>query len=261
MHVLDNHINDITARLKAVYDNGPIQEEPSLQEALASYGWILLDSLVAWRTMRFLIKDMDIDENVWKKWFQTPGSYSASQLKGVWKFSEATDEYIYQKLNKHLKSLFDDTIQKKRNSSAHFNGNSIIQGRDCIEIKEISSVLSDVFLFYEINTFLTVICGELARMGYGEFRFAYHEGEYYDIGSFSERIEEFARNKDFTFTCRDTDGREYGIFFTQDGCKAGKRDAAGEWQQLLEVTNEKQRSYQFFKNKGYYQNSRFFWKQ
>ena len=69
MHILDNHINNMSSRIEAIFENGPKQEEISLQESLASYGWILLDSWIVWRTMRFLIKDMDIDENIQKKWY------------------------------------------------------------------------------------------------------------------------------------------------------------------------------------------------
>ena len=57
MHRLDRYIDDIEPRLKAVIDNIPIQEEVSLQEALAAYGWVLLDSWVAWRTLRFLLSN------------------------------------------------------------------------------------------------------------------------------------------------------------------------------------------------------------
>ena len=78
MHVLDSYINDIEPRIRAVCNNSPKQEDAALQEALASYGWILLDSWIAWRTLRFLIRDVYLDENVQKKWIQTPSSYTKS---------------------------------------------------------------------------------------------------------------------------------------------------------------------------------------
>lgn len=258
MHVLDNHINDISARIEAIYENGPRQEEPSLQEALASYGWILLDSWVAWRTMRFLIKDMDIDEAVLKKWFQTPGSYTASQLKGVWKFNDATDDYVFRNLDIHMKSLFDDKIQKKRNSAAHFNGNSVIRGMDTVDIRSIYSVLSNVFLFYEVKTFISVICEEFSKMRYEDISFTYPEEACLTIEKFPDTIENFSKYKKFTIVCTDTKGKKHGIFFSKDGCKTGKQMENGEWGQIIEVGNDKQQHYQFFKNKGYYQNSELF---
>ena len=89
MHRLDNHIRDIEPRIEAIYNNAPKQEEASLQESLSSYGWILLDSWVAWRTLRFVLKDAKISQDIHEKWFQTPSSYNASQLKAVWRFREA----------------------------------------------------------------------------------------------------------------------------------------------------------------------------
>ena len=51
MHWLDTKINDIEPRIIAIYENAPKQEEVSLQESLSSYGWVLLDSWIAWRTL------------------------------------------------------------------------------------------------------------------------------------------------------------------------------------------------------------------
>lgn len=64
MHVLDRNINDIEPRIYAIYTNISKQEDPSLQGALAAYGWILLDSWIAWRTLRFLMRRVDLSEKI-----------------------------------------------------------------------------------------------------------------------------------------------------------------------------------------------------
>lgn len=112
MHRLDGLINDIEPRIISICDNAPKQEEPSLQTSLSSYGWILLDSWVAWRTLRFLLKEAYIDECVSEKWFQTPSSYTASQLRAVWGFSDSTTDYLYSTTGKRFNALINDTIQK-----------------------------------------------------------------------------------------------------------------------------------------------------
>ena len=108
MHRLDSYINDIEPRIKAIYENVPKQEEPSLQESLASYGWILLDAWVAWRTLRFLLREAYIEDSVHDKWFQTPSSYNASQLMSVWKFNVQTCTYLEGLTGKSFKELIDN---------------------------------------------------------------------------------------------------------------------------------------------------------
>ena len=208
--------------------------------------------------MRFLIKDMDIDENIQKKWFQTPGSYTASQLRCVWKFDTNVEKYLTDNLGKSLHKLFDETIQKKRNASAHFNGNSVVQGRDCIEIKKIYEVLSNVFLFSEVKTFVYVICEELHKIGYTDFKIFYFEDVGYDVDQFSVMINEFAKQKQFFLTCKRKTQQEYGIFFTKEGCQASIKDDSKMWKQKVEIINDRQHIYQFFEHKGYYQNSQLF---
>ncbi len=78
MHKLDSKIIDVEGRIKSICQNCPKMEEASLQESLCAYAWILLDSWIAWRTLRFLLRDLSIGDENLKKWFQTPSSYTAS---------------------------------------------------------------------------------------------------------------------------------------------------------------------------------------
>lgn len=252
MHILDNHINNIEPRIKAIYNNGTQQEEISLQESLAAYGWVLLDSWVAWRTMRFLIKDMDLDDTTCRKWFQTPGSYTTNQLKGVWNFCESTTDYVNRKLGKSLKNLFDDTIQKKRNSAAHFNGNNFISGSDCMEIKKIFLTLSDVFVFHEFRCFLNVITNYFDRKGYSDFKIIFADGNSYILSEFSNMLEAYSESNKLLYACMDKNKQEYGILFDKSGCKAGKITDISEEPDLRYVSNEVHDIYYFTKNKGYY---------
>lgn len=252
MHRLDSYINDIEPRIKAIYENAPMQEEPSLQESLASYGWILLDAWVAWRTLRFLLKEIHIDESVHDKWFQTPSSYSASQLMSVWKFNVQTCTYLERLTGKRFKELIDQTIQRKRNSSAHFSKKSVVTGADSQEIKKIYHALSTVFLFYETGIFLKNVCYKLAEGGYRSFEITYSKDENYAIEGFLDSIESYSQYKCFILTCNDGN-KKYAILFEKTGCKAGKMDSALETSNLHDVVNSEQSIYNFFGNKGFYQ--------
>ena len=107
MNVLDNHITDLDNRIKEICEIAPSVEQSSIQESLSSYGWILLDSWIAWRTLRFLLKDQDIKLDIQRKWFQTPSSYTASQIKAVWHFDENVDTYLIKHLGYGLKCTID----------------------------------------------------------------------------------------------------------------------------------------------------------
>ena len=137
MHRLDAYIEELEPKIIDIYANVPMEEIISLQQSLISYGWILLDSWVAWRTERFLLRKVHIATDVKEKWFNTPSSYTIGQLKAIWKFDERTQAYIKEKTGKSIKELFDGTIQKKRNASAHFSKEVIIAGSDYQTIKQI----------------------------------------------------------------------------------------------------------------------------
>jgi hypothetical protein len=254
MHRLDSHINDIEPRIKAIFENAPKQEEASLQQSLASYGWILLDSWVAWRTLRYLLKETYIDDKVNEKWFQTPSSYTASQLKAIWKFTEKTFEYISTITGKNFRDLVDMTIQGKRNSSAHFTKRSEVSGVDSQEIKNIFQALSKVFLLYETDSFLKIVCDKLSNNGYINFIISYSDDENYNIEQFTDSINIYARSSEFLLKYFDDKNREYRVFFHKDGCKAGCKNEESEEFSLKNVVNNEQAKYDFFGNKGFYQN-------
>ena len=153
MNVLDNHITDLDNRIKEICKTAPAVEQSSIQESLSSYGWILLDSWIAWRTLRFLLKDQDIRLDIQKKWFQTPSSYTASQIKAVWHFDENVDIYLTKHLGCGLKHTIDDEIEKMRNSSAHFSNGGIVKGSDYQKISCYHLLFSNIFLLYEILSF------------------------------------------------------------------------------------------------------------
>lgn len=153
MNVLDNHITDLDNRIKDICKTAPSVEESSIQESLSSYGWILLDSWIAWRTLRFLLKDQDVNHEIQKKWFQTPSSFSASQIRAVWHFGDNIDSYLGSHNLKNLKFIIDDEIEKNRNSSAHFSTGGIINGNDYQKIDKYYKVFSNIFLLYEIFAF------------------------------------------------------------------------------------------------------------
>lgn len=120
MHVLDSKITEIEERIKEVVKYAPEQEGTTMQETVLSYGWILLDSWIAWRTLRFLLRGVSTIEKVQQKWLQTPSSYNFAQLGAVWGFKDITKDYFNNTVGKNGKEIFNDLIQKKRNASAHF---------------------------------------------------------------------------------------------------------------------------------------------
>lgn len=153
MNVLDNHITDIDKRIKDICQIAPTLEGPSIQESLSSYGWILLDSWIAWRTLRFLIKDQEMKPDIQKKWFQTPSSFSASQIRAVWQFGDNLDSFLNQRTSHGLRYLIDEEIEKARNFSAHFSTGGVINGSDYQKISSYYNLFSNIFLLYEIFSF------------------------------------------------------------------------------------------------------------
>lgn len=252
MHRLDSCINDIEPRIKAIYENTPKQEESSLQESLSSYGWILLDSWIAWRTLRFLLKETKISEDVHNKWFQTPSSYTASQLKAVWHFSQSTLDYLRIHTGKDFKELIDRTIQDKRNSSAHFTRNNAVLGTDSYEIKNVYNTLSKAFMLYETGSFIKVVCDKLALRGYLNFRINYTDDKSYTIETFLDTMDSYSKSDGFTLICNDKDKSKYIVQFKKDGCEAGSVNTKTEELRLQNVMNEDQSVYYFWGNKGFY---------
>ena len=161
MNVLDNHISDIEKRISEICKNAPSLPEASLQESLSSYGWVLLDSWIAWRTLRYLIRNLNISQQIQKKWFQTPSSYTASQLRAAWLFDNNVDSFLENKTDHNLKYLIDEIIQKKRNLSAHFSSGDQVKGNDYLLIRKYFNIFSDLFLIFEIRSFFKHINSEI----------------------------------------------------------------------------------------------------
>lgn len=252
MHRLDNHIRDIEPRIEAIYNNVPKQEEASLQESLSSYGWILLDSWIAWRTLRFVLKDANISQDVNEKWFQTPSSYTASQLKAIWRFNESNLAFLESQTGKNLKTLIDQTIQLKRNSSAHFtqSGTAIVTGQDAQEIKRYYKAFSKVFLLYELNAFLIVVAKILLKKGYQNFEITFDNGKKYLLPQFTDSITEVFQSIPFQIIC-EKDAQRCFVNFSPSGCCAGIIQG-NDKKSSVSVINAAHDKYDFFSNKGYY---------
>lgn len=255
MHRLDNHIRDIEPRIVAVYNNVPRQEEISLQESLASYGWILLDSWIAWRTLRFVLKDAIISPDVNEKWFQTPSSYNASQLMAIWRFDKNSIDYLEHQTGKNLKTLIE-TIQNKRNSSAHFTKKSTVTGQDAQDIKMYYLTFSKLFLLYELNAFLVVVTEKLTKKGFQDFEFIFENSRKFELNQFVESIKEVSLSSPFQMNCK-KDKKQFFVKFSPLGCCAGEiNDETIRYS--FDVINETHNKYDFFTNKGYYQNADLF---
>ena len=253
MHVLDNHVNDIELRIEAICENSNNQEEPSIPESLAAYGWVLLDSWIAWRTMRFLIKDLDIDDTVLKKWFQTPGSYTASQIKAVWNLCAETEEYVRETTNYSLKQLLDDTVQKKRNSAAHYNGRSEITGLDCININTIFHTLSKVFWFHEFKCFISVIAHYFRENKYNDYKIILSNEMRICLCEMDTKFKDIIMANEIVFSCKDEKNNHFYILFSKDGCKTRVNES-----DYVYIGNDRCQVYTFDTPKGYYRDSELF---
>lgn len=251
MHTLDRYINDIEPRILSICKGIPSQEEPSLQEALAAYGWVLLDSWIAWRTLRFLLRETCIDDKVQEKWFQTPSSYTASQLKAAWLFNDVLINYIEENTGKKFKELIDKTIQVNRNSSAHFSKKSNINGSDYHTISQYFKTLSTAFLFYETSSFLDKVCEILQSKGYSSFQISIDEQSRIAATAFKEHIDDYSHATRFSLWCSPKSGDELGIIFAKDGCSTYRRIPDGN-PIVHDVVNDKNSFYNFFMNKGFY---------
>ena len=256
MHRLDGHIKDIEPRILAICKHAPEQEEASLQQSLSAYGWVLLDSWVAWRTLRYLLKSTFIEENVDEKWFSTPSSYTASQLKAVWGIEEKTTTYIKTRTNKSFRELIDNTIQKKRNAAAHFTKKMGINGNDYNDIKLYFDILSKVFLLYETGAFIEDMSKILESKGYGGFRIIYPDGEIIDLDenikkTFVNSIETYFKYSSFIFVF-EAEQKKCSISFNRDGCEVEIKDSEGKTVNKTFILDDNRKEYIFFENKGYY---------
>lgn len=254
MHRLDGHINDLEPRIRAIYKYASMQEEVSLQESLSSYGWILLDSWVAWRTLRFLLREANIDEKVNDKWFQTPGSYNASQLRAVWKFEEKTLEYIEKQTGKGFRNLIDNTIQTKRNASAHFTKKTEIKGADSQDIRKIFEVMSNVFRLYENYNFWICMCEKMEKRGYTDFRVIFSNGNVCSMNNLLDSIEDYMNSDSYQIAFENhADSYKIKVTFNKCGCfvEAYKK---GQKCDAVDVINNQYSSYNVLGNKGFYQN-------
>ena len=279
MHRLDSYIQAIEPRICAICKNANKTSELAVElpEALTSYGWILLDSWVAWRTLRYLLRDTHISDSVHEKWFKTPSSYTASQLKAIWGFEENVDKYVEKIMGsgQSVKSLFDKQIQKKRNASAHFSITDAFnpRGDEHDTIKKIFNALSKVFLFYEVGSFIKSISLRLCGSGYTNFRVQFGPNDEpikYDC--FFQRMDKFVeglkdrcdddKKKDKKALDKDEEEKtliylfsrhddEYTIKFLVEGCYVGKKEANGDIKCRF-IKSEKIKKYVIFENKGYY---------
>lgn len=249
MHAIDRYINDIEPRIKAIIEYIPKQEEISLQSALASYGWILLDAWVAWRTMRFLLRSTVLDDQNQDKWIQTPSSYTPSQLRSAWVFNESTIDYIQNETGQKYKTLVEGTIQKKRNCSAHFNRHETINGMDANIIKTIFKTLSTVFLAYEIDSFICDAQRILSSKGYQNFSLFMNDTP---IDEVKKNLQKYSTSDSIIISCNDNTTNQYEILIHRTKCQARKKlDDHSQW---IDVVNDIVTKYSFWTNKGYYQN-------
>ncbi|MGL5956015.1 MAG: hypothetical protein ACRC0X_05365 [Brevinema sp.] len=128
MHYLDNRITEIEKNINGIITL--ISEGNKGQTYLEHILIINIESWITWKTLRFLLRTVDIDKKTDKKWIQTPSSVSLSQLKAIWHFDNyrELDSYIKEITKEKLnveRSL--ENIHKKlvssRNKVAHFTMN------------------------------------------------------------------------------------------------------------------------------------------
>lgn len=153
MHKLNQKIRDIRDKLYDIFGNFSSIQNGTIQVALSSFAWILLDSYIAWRTLRFLLKDSDISDDINEKWYSTPSSYSFSQLAPIWRFDKNLNAIIKDKCNIDLKNICD-IVQSQRNICAHYKSgfNVNIRGDDIETRIRIYLICFDIIFFiYEFN--------------------------------------------------------------------------------------------------------------
>ncbi len=249
MHRLDGHIRDIELRLKEIINSIPQQEGVSLQASLAAYGWIMLDSWVAWRTLRFLLRKLVIDDKVHDKWFQTPSSYSSGQLMAVWQFQVSTLDYIKSETSHSFKELIDTILQGKRNASAHVKTNNTVEGRDYRNIDNMFECLSKVFTHYETCDFIVDATEKFRARGFGDFLVQYSNGVVTKINDIYDCIVEYAGSKSLTMKMY-KEHIEYCVTLSDNGSFIWKENEP--LNDKCPINNASHDEYMFFKDKGYY---------
>ncbi len=244
MHCIDKYINNIEPRIESIIKNIPIQEEASLQSSLASYGWILLDAWISWRTIRYLLRDAQVDDQNQEKWIQTPSSYTSAQLCAAWNIKQETKDYIKRITDIKFNTLID-SIQQKRNSSAHISKIEGIQGSDSRDISLYFEQLSFVFRSYEIDSFYNRVKSYLAQKGYRDFQLYMDEKP---ITETKTNLDTYVKANSISFICNDGISA-YEFISNHDGCQARKQNEKTQWKI---VANEQVPLYSLWKNKGYY---------
>lgn len=264
MHVLDSKITEIEERINEVIEYAPQQEGTTMQETVLSYGWILLDSWIAWRTLRFLLRGVSTIERVQEKWLQTPSSYTSAQLGVVWGFKDITEKYFNNAVEKNGKGIFNDLIQKKRNASAHFatkstDADTNISGSDTDMIQKLYIVLSTAFLFYESMSFWENVQVLLTQRGYGKLKLLLKDKEdktqEFEIDSkIDNALLYFDKNKGYKVIFANKDNRLCMIVVEKNYCKIGfSSNLFGE--ALLSehiLKSDEGKYYNLLNNKGYY---------
>lgn len=182
MHYLDSVIEDIEPRMQAIMKETPTMGDSSIQSSLMSYGWVLLDSWIAWRTLRFILRSSNIDECIPEKWIRTPSSYRYNQLQPIWNFSKECLDYFEKMTDHSLKDAIDNTIQNKRNASAHFSRDPNLRadGMDVRLIKKYYDILSWIFRFRETEQFLFDLGMEFEKIGIADFSYSFYGCEVHD---------------------------------------------------------------------------------
>ena len=251
MHVLDPKINDIVPRLEDIYRSASEVEPSSTQESLSSYGWILLDSWITWRTLRFLLRKTEIDEVVCKKWFQTPSSYTGAQIYAAWRFNDDVLQYIDQQLGQSAKKVMDDEIVKRRNTAAHFNGGVPIRGNDYSRIQAIFNCFSKVFLFIELSSFLHDFEAILQKDNYVDMKIITNDGKSYSTTDFSTAIGSFSTSSCVKITFMNQTSDYYIVTLDISGCRTGCGKDPTTIEQKT-VINKEGLPYLLLTNNGYY---------
>lgn len=264
MHVLDSKITEIEERIEEVIKYAPQQEGTTMQETVLSYGWILLDSWIAWRTLRFLLRGVSTIEQVQEKWLQTPSSYTAAQLGAVWGFKDITAEYFNNTMGRNGKGIFNELIQKKRNASAHFapkssDADTNISGADTNMIQNLYKGLSTAFLFYESMAFWKDVQALLTQRGYGKIKVMFEDnaGETKEFGteSIDDALSIFDKKNGYKVVFMDADNRPCVIIVENNYCKIGfssKVDSTALISQPHFLKTEEGKYYKLLDNKGYY---------
>lgn len=159
MHKLDQKVRDIREKLIDILVYFKNVEDSVVATSLSAFCWVLLDSYIAWRTQRFLLRDISLSDEINEKWYSTPSSYTFAQLNPIWRFEEELDQIFEDNCGGTLKSICEE-IQKKRNISAHYKHefNTEIRGEDVeLRIKKYFIYIDVLFFVYELNAAFNVL--------------------------------------------------------------------------------------------------------